>query len=63
MNTQKHKDGIYAKTCDGSKEMLLFHVRTIDGKLCITYEKGGKIVAFKSMEEVMREVYSMSNAS
>jgi len=63
MNAQKHKDGIYAKTCDGSKEMLLFHVRTIDGKICFTYEKGGQIVASKPMDEVMREIYAMPSAS
>lgn len=63
MNVQKHKNGIYAKTCDGSKEMLLFHVRTIEGKICLTYEKAGKIIASKPVDEVMREIYSASSAS
>lgn len=60
---KKKKNGIYAETCDGSKEMLLFHVRTIEGKIFFTYEKDNKIIARKSMDDVLREIYSMPNAS
>lgn len=63
MSMQRHRDGIYARACDGSKDMLLFHVRTIDGRICFTYEKGGEIIAFIPMDEVMREVYAMPKAS
>lgn len=63
MKAQKYKDGIYVKSCDGSKEILLFHVKTIDGKLSITYEKDGKVIASKPMDEVLSEIYAMPRAS
>lgn len=63
MNNQKHENGIYATTCDGSKELLLFHIRTIDGVICFTYEKGGQVLASKPMDEVLREIYTKPTAS
>lgn len=63
MNKQKHKDGIYAMACDGSRELLLFQVRTIDGRICFTYEKGGQILAAKPMDDVLKEVYSIPSMS
>lgn len=63
MNSKNHSSAIYAKTLDGSKELLICHVRLIDGKRCITYEKDGKVLAYKPMEEVIQEVYQMSLAS
>lgn len=63
MNKQGRANGIYAKACDGGKDRLLFCVRKIDGKVCLTYEKDGKVVAYSTMEEVMREIITMSEAS
>lgn len=60
---KKNKNAIYAKTCDGSKEILLFHVRAIENKIYFTYEKNNKIIAQKSVEEVLRDIYFMPNVS
>lgn len=51
------KDGIYAKSCNGSTDQLLFRKAMIDGRLYIAYIKNNVVVALKDWNEVSKEMY------
>lgn len=56
---KKIKHAIYVKTCDGNKDILMFHVRKIDDRIYITFEKNSKIIAQRPMDDILREIYSI----
>ena len=63
MKKRRNEHGIYANGIDGEKDVLLCYVRDIDGRKYVTYEKGNKVVAMKSADELIKDIFLVNPVS
>jgi hypothetical protein len=54
---KRYKDGIYASSCVGATDQLLFRKAVVNGRLCMAYIKNDVVVALKDWEEANQEMY------
>lgn len=53
---KKFTDGIYAHSCIGGNNQLVFRRAVLNGKLYLAYVKQNKLIALRDWEEVVREM-------
>lgn len=54
---KRYDDGIYARSCIGASDPLMFRKAMVDGKLCMAYIKNNAVVALKDWAEANQEMY------
>lgn len=52
------KDGIYAYSCEGELNKLVFRRAVLNGKLYIAYVKQGKLIALRRWDEIQKEMHT-----